>query len=64
LDEEADTHVSQREVLLSAGLFRFAAQLVAIAKELDELQEFARAGRKPVVLTDVASNVVRLERKT
>ena len=64
MEEEPDTHVTQREVLLSAGLYRFAAQLAAIAKELDELQEIARAARRTVALTDVASNVFRFERNS
>jgi hypothetical protein len=34
--------VSHREVLLAAALDRYAMQLAAIAKDMDELQEIAR----------------------
>jgi hypothetical protein len=61
--EQEQTYVSQREVLLSAALYRFSAQMASMARELDELQEIARAGRQSVVLTCPEGNVVHLERK-
>jgi hypothetical protein len=56
-DEDEDT-VSQREVLLAAGLDRYAAQLAVIAKDMEELQELARA--RPG-LTVAGGNVVRMD---
>jgi hypothetical protein len=52
--------VSQREVLLAAGLHRFAAQLAKMAKDIDELQEIARDRPTMVVIT--GDRVVKLER--
>jgi hypothetical protein len=52
--------VSRGEVILSAGLFRVAAQLAEMAKELDELQEIARARQR---FGAVEGNVVWFGRK-
>jgi hypothetical protein len=52
---------SQREVLLSASLYRLSAQLAAMARDLDELQTIARDRPQPVVI--IGGNVTKMEKK-
>jgi hypothetical protein len=52
--------ISQREVLLSAGLHRVSAQLAKMSKDIDELQEIARD--RPTFIVVTGDKVVEVKK--